>query len=41
VLAHFGEAIRPEIRSFPDADRLELEALVNRRRQLVDIGRVK
>ncbi len=43
VLAHFGEAIRPEIRSFPDADRLELEALVNRRRQLVDMraGEVK
>lgn len=43
VLAHFGEAIRPEIRLFPDADRLELEALVNRRRQLVDMraGEVK
>jgi transposase len=37
VLAHFGEAIRPEIRPFPDAARLQLEALVNRRRQLVDI----
>lgn len=43
VLAHFGEAIRPEIRPFPDANRLELEALVNRRRQLVDMraGEVK
>lgn len=43
VLAHFGEAIRPEIRPFPDKDRLELEALVNRRRQLVDMraGEVK
>jgi len=41
--AHFGEAIRPEIRAFPDADLLELEALVNRRRQLVDMraGEVK
>jgi len=43
VLAHFGEAIRPEIRAFPDTDLLELEALVNRRRQLVDMraGEVK
>jgi transposase len=43
VLAHFGESIRPEIRSFPDANRLELEAFVNRRRQLVDMraGEVK
>jgi transposase len=43
VLAHFGEAIRPEIRPFPDKDLLELEALVNRRRQLVDMraGEVK
>ncbi len=37
VLAQFGEAIRPEIRPFPDAALLELEALVNRRRQLVDM----
>lgn len=37
VLAHFGEAIRPEIRPLPDAQLLELEALVNRRRQLVDM----
>lgn len=37
VLAHFGEAIRPEVREFPDAQLLELEALVNRRRQLVDM----
>ena len=43
VLAHFGEAIRPEIRAFPDKDLVELEALVNRRRQLVDMraGEVK
>jgi transposase len=43
VLAHFGEAIRPEIRAVPDEKLLELEALVNRRRQLVDIrtGEVK
>lgn len=37
VLAHFGEAIRPEQRPFPDAQLLELEALVNRRRQLIDM----
>jgi transposase len=37
VLAHFGEAIRPEIRTLPDAHLRELEALVNRRRQLVDM----
>jgi transposase len=43
VLAHFGEAIRPEIRAFPDEQLLELEALVNRRRQLVDLraGEIK
>jgi transposase len=41
VLAHFGEAIRPEIRAFPDAALLELEALVNRRRQLVDMRAVE
>ena len=43
VLAHFGEAIRPEIRAVPDEELLELEALVNRRRQLVDMraGEVK
>ena len=37
VLAHFAEAIRPEIRETPDEKLLELEALVNRRRQLVDM----
>ena len=37
VLAHFAEAIRPEIREIPDEKLLELEALVNRRRQLVDM----
>lgn len=41
VLAHFGEAIRPEIRAFPDAATRELEALVNRRRQLVDMRAVE
>ena len=37
VLAQFGEAIRPEIRPFPDNELRELEALVTRRRQLVDM----
>lgn len=37
VLAHFGEALRPEIRPLPDAAHRELEAMVNRRRQLVDM----
>lgn len=37
VLAHFGEAVHPEIRAFPDEQLLQLEALVNRRRQLVDM----
>jgi len=41
VLARFGEAIRPEIRAFPDAATRELEALVNRRRQLVDMRSVE
>ena len=37
VLAHYGEAIQPEIRAIPDAAQRELEALVSRRRQLVDM----
>jgi transposase len=37
VLAHFGEALRPEIRPLPDDALRELEALVSRRRQLVDM----
>jgi transposase len=37
VLAHFGEALKPEIRELPDEAHRELEALVNRRRQLVDL----
>jgi transposase len=37
VLAHFAEAIQPEIRAFPDDSHRELEALVTRRRQLVDM----
>jgi transposase len=37
VLAHFAEAIRPEPRPFPDELTLELQALVLRRRQLIDM----
>lgn len=35
VLAQFGEAVRPELRPFPDAATQELSALLTRRRQLV------
>lgn len=37
VLAHFGEAVQPEIRPLADEAHQHLEALVNRRRQLVDM----
>jgi transposase len=37
VLAHFGEAVKPEIRPLPDEAHRELEALVSRRRQLVEM----
>lgn len=37
VLAHYGEAIQPEIRPLKDEHLRELEAHVNRRRQLVDM----
>jgi transposase len=37
VLAHFGEALKPEVRALPDEAHRQLEALVNRRRQLVDM----
>jgi transposase len=37
VLAHFAEAIQPEIRPLPDDSHRELEALITRRRQLVDM----
>jgi transposase len=35
VLAHFARAIRPEVRPLPDAAARELDALLDRRRQLV------
>jgi transposase len=37
VLAHFAEAMKPDIRPLKDAELRELEALVSRRRQLVDM----
>jgi len=37
VIAHFGEAVKPEIRPLPDDAHRQLEALVSRRRQLVDM----
>jgi transposase len=37
VLAHFAEAIRPDVRPLPDADARALAALVERRRQLVEM----
>jgi transposase len=37
VLAHFAEAVRPESRPMPDELTLEIQALVVRRRQLVDM----
>lgn len=36
VLGHFGSAIRPPVRPLPAAEIEELDALVTRRRQLVD-----
>ena len=37
VLAHFAEVIRPEPRPFVDEQRLALEALVTRRRQVIEM----
>jgi transposase len=37
VLAHFAEAIKPEIRPFKDEQTRELEAILGRRRQIVDM----
>lgn len=37
VLAHFGEALRPEPRPLPDAQAQVLEALLARRQQLVEM----
>ncbi len=37
VLARFGEAVKPQVRALRDAQAQALEALVNRRRQLVEM----
>jgi transposase len=37
VLAHFGEAMRPESRPLPDAASLELRAIFTRRQQLIEM----
>ena len=37
VLARFGEAVRPEPRPIPDEQAVQLEALLTRRRQLVEM----
>lgn len=37
VIAHFAEAIQPQIRELPGEDQRQLEALITRRRQLVDM----
>jgi len=37
ILAHFGEAVKPAPRAVPQAEVVELEALVARRRQLVEM----
>jgi transposase len=37
VLAEFGAAVRPEVRPLKDAETLELEAWVTRRRQLLEM----
>lgn len=37
VLAHFAQAIRPQVRPLKDADTRALDELVSRRRQLIDM----
>ena len=37
ILARFAAAVRPEPRQLPDADTRELEALITRRRQLIEM----
>jgi transposase len=37
VLARFAQAIRPEVRYLPDPQARELQALVNRRKQVIEI----
>ncbi|MBE7413892.1 MAG: IS110 family transposase [Deltaproteobacteria bacterium] len=37
ILARFAEAVRPDVRPLPDADAQELAALLQRRRQIIEM----
>jgi transposase len=37
LLAHLGEALKPELRRLPSSEQLEFEALLTRRRQIVEM----
>ena len=37
ILARFADVVRPAVRAIPDADARELDALLTRRRQLLDM----
>lgn len=37
MLAHFGQSVHPEVRPLPDEQALELQARLNRRRQLIEM----
>jgi transposase len=37
VLAHIAEAVRPDVKPFPDEATRELDALLTRRRQLIEM----
>jgi transposase len=37
ILAHFADAIRPEPRTLPDEETVQLQALITRRRQVVEM----
>lgn len=37
MLAHFGQSVHPEVRPLPDEQALELQALLVRRRQLIEM----
>ena len=41
IIAHFGEAIRPEIRPLKDSRQRELADMLTRRRQLVDMRKAE
>lgn len=37
VIAHFAQSVRPEVRELADSDQQYIKALVNRRRQLIEM----